>query len=171
MKRTTTLLLVMMGLNAIAQQEANIVTIIDDLRYRWDAEAISLKNYQGIQEFCLTEDYRQKTIELLDAIHHWDTSLYFIVKNKYDQSQDREAAATLEDIEKLESEYSTENFKHYITNECGELKIIRESFDQATIRQYEKDIKKFEKELVKYINSITYRIDIIDEHIHHLNLE
>ena len=95
----------------------------------------------------------------------------FIVKSKYDQNQDKEAGETLKDIEMLESEYSTESFKYFITNECGELKIIRESFDPATARQYEKDIRKFERELVKYISSITYRIDIIDEHIHHLDLE
>ena len=138
---------------------------------RWDETAIRLKNYQGIQEFCLTEKLRTETIKLLDDIHHWDTTLYFIVKEKFDTNQDQEAAATLVDIEKLESEYSTANFKVFISDECSMLKVIQDSFDQQTVKQYEKDIRKFEKELVKYLNSITYRIDIIDEHIHHLNFE
>ncbi|MEQ9006863.1 MAG: hypothetical protein RLP12_03195, partial [Ekhidna sp.] len=88
---------------------------------------------------------------------------------KFDTSKDKEAAATLEDIEKLETEYSTANFKSFITEECGILKVIQDNFDKETVKQYEKDIRKFEKELVKYLNSITYRIDIIDEHIHHLD--
>lgn len=154
-----------------AQKKFNIVNVIDDLTVRWDIEAIKLKNYQGIQEFCLTEAYRKKTIELLDDIHHWDTTLYFIVNEKFDLNQDKEAAATLKDIERLETEYSTQNFKLFIQEECTQLKVIQESFDQETVRQYEKDIRNFEKELVKYINSITYRIDIIDEHIHHLHFE
>jgi len=153
------------------QKDVDIVPIIDDLTVRWDETAIRLKNYQGIQEFCLTEKLRTETIKLLDDIHHWDTTLYFIVKEKFDTNQDQEAAATLVDIEKLESEYSTANFKVFISDECSMLKVIQDSFDQQTVKQYEKDIRKFEKELVKYLNSITYRIDIIDEHIHHLNFE
>lgn len=151
-----------------AQQNEDIVAIIDDLTVRWDQGAINLKTYQGIQEFCLNKEYQDETIELLDAIHHWDTSLYFIVQRKFDTSADKEAAATLEDIEKLEREYATINFKKFIQDECTQLRVIDDSFEQEIIRQYEKEIRHFEKELVKYVNSITFRIDIIDEHIHHL---
>ncbi|MEO9872073.1 hypothetical protein [Ekhidna sp.] len=155
----------------LAQEDVNIVAVIDKLTIRWDETAIKLKDYQGVQEFCLTKDYKAETIELLDMIHHWDTSLYFIVKEKFDTNEDKEAAATLKDIEKLESEYSTEKFKLFMQDECNSLKIIQDSFDEETIRKYEKGIKSFEKELVKYVNSITYRIDIIDEHVHHLKFE
>ncbi|MEQ8905234.1 hypothetical protein [Ekhidna sp.] len=171
MKNLLYIVFLMCGLSAAAQKksEVDIVAIIDDLTVRWDETAIKMKNYQGIQEFCLTEKFRYETIELLDDIHHWDTTLYFIVQEKFDTSKDKEAAATLEDIEKLETEYSTANFKSFITEECGILKVIQDNFDKETVKQYEKDIRKFEKELVKYLNSITYRIDIIDEHIHHLD--
>lgn len=163
--------LLLLGLFSSAQQNEDIVAIIDDLTVRWDQGAINLKSYQGIQEFCLNKSYQSETIELLNTIHHWDTSLYFIVQKKFDTNKDKEAAATLEDIEKLETEYSTINFKLFIQDECNQLKIIEDSFDQELIKQYEKDIRQFEKELVKYVNSITYRIDIIDEHIHHLKFD
>ncbi|MEQ6166011.1 hypothetical protein AAOE16_02360 [Ekhidna sp. MALMAid0563] len=171
MKDLLFICLLFCGLSSTAQKKAevDIVAIIDDLTVRWDETAIRMKNYQGIQEFCLTPEYRKTTIKLLDNIHHWDTTLYFIVQEKFDTSKDKEAAATLEDIEELETEYSTANFKKFITDECGMLKVIQDNFDQETVKQYEKDIRKFEKELVKYLNSITYRIDIIDEHIHHLD--
>lgn len=173
MKHLAIALSIFLCYNVFSQKKAevDIVSVIDDLTVRWDETAIKMKNYQGIQEFCLTEEYRKATINLLDNIHHWDTSLYFIVKEKFDINKDKEAEATLRDIEKLETEYSTANFKKFITDECDMLKVIHESFDQETVKQYEKDIRKFEKELVKYLNSITYRIDIIDEHIHHLNFE
>ncbi len=165
--------LVMIGLLLTfhVQSQENIVSVIDDLTVKWDQGAINLKTYQGVQEFCLSESYKSKTIELLDEIHHWDTTLYFIVKNKFDENKDKEAKATLEDIERLEEEYSTANFKLFIQEECTQLKVIEKSFDEATVKRYENDIKKFEKELIKYVNSITYRIDIIDEHIHHLNFD
>lgn len=171
MRKLAILLLFICSLTAVGQQETNIVQVIDALTVQWDETAISLKDYQGIQNFCSSEKDRTETLDLLDQIHHWDTTLYFIVQEKYEGSKDAEAEATLEDIEKLETEYSTENFKAFILNECTMLKEIDDTFDKKTVKQYEKDIKKFEKELVKYLNSITYRIDIIDEHIHHLKLD
>ena len=171
MKRFICLPLLLSCFFSTAQEESSIVKVIDNLTVRWDETAIKLKNYQGIQEFCLTPTFKEETIDLLNSIHHWDTTLYFIVQNKFDASKDKEAEATLQDIEKLETEYSTENFKVFIQQECGMLKVIEESFSQETIKKYEKDIRSFEKELVQYVNSITYRIDIIDVHVHHLKLE
>lgn len=170
MKKLTFICLFSIGFLTQAQ-ETNIVKVIDALTVQWDETAITLKDYQGIQNFCSSEKLRTETVELLDEIHHWDTTLYFTVQSKYEGTQDAEAEATLKDIEKLETEYSTVNFKAFILNECTMLKEIDDSFDTKTIKQYEKEIKKFEKELVKYLNSITYRIDIIDEHIHHLKLD
>ena len=171
MRIFSSLLLLFFTLAMHAQQKENIVEIIDDLTVRWDQGAINLKTYQGIQEFCLDAAYQAETVELLDEIHHWDTTLYFIVQRKFDIHKDKEAAETLKDIERLETEYSTINFKKFIQDECTDLKVIEGSFDPATVKQYEKDIRQFEKELVKYVNSITYRIDIIDEHVHHLKLD
>ncbi|MEQ9007893.1 MAG: hypothetical protein RLP12_08420, partial [Ekhidna sp.] len=84
MKNLLYIVFLMCGLSAAAQKksEVDIVAIIDDLTVRWDETAIKMKNYQGIQEFCLTEKFRYETIELLDDIHHWDTTLYFIVQEK-----------------------------------------------------------------------------------------
>ena len=171
MKKLTALVFLLSFYSVSGQQEPNIVKVIDDLTVKWDQTAIAMKDYQGIQNFCSSTKNRSETIQLLDQIHHWDTTLYFIVQEKYEGTQDKEAAATLVDIEKLETEYSTENFKIFILNECSMLKEIDDSFDEKTVKQYEKEIKQFEKELVKYLNSITYRIDIIDEHIHHLKLD
>ena len=171
MKNLIYLILTIITLNVFGQEQPNIVKIIDNLTVQWDQSAIELKDYQGIQNFCARTEYKQEIIDLLDDIHHWDTTLYFIVQEKYANSEDKEAIETLKDIEKLETEYSTENFKHFITDECSQLKVIEEGFDEKTIKQYTKDIRSFEKEQSKYINSITYRIDIIDEHIHHLKLD
>lgn len=171
MNKILPLLLVLLNSVLYAQESTDIVKVIDELTVRWDRTAIELKTYQSIHNFCADKEYREKTIELLDTIHHWDTTLYFTVQEKFDTSQDAEAAATLKDIEKLETEYSTENFKLFIQEECSMLKTIEDDFDAERIRKYEAEIKKFEKESNKYINSITYRIDIIDEHVHHLKFD
>ncbi len=171
MKKTCAILLVMIGFSSFAQEDVTIVMIIDDLTVKWDETAIKLKTYQGIHNFCDDRSFREETIKLLDEIHHWDTSLYFIVKNKFDVNQDKEAAATLRDIETLETDYTTENFKLFIQEECSMLKVIEEHFSSETVKKYENEIQKFEKESNKYIDTITSRIDIIDEHVHHLDLD
>lgn len=154
-----------------AQRKYSIVKVIDELRYSWDETAIALKDYHGIQTFCSSKTEREKTLKLLDDIHHWDTTLYQVVREKYEKTKDKEAEATLKDIETLEKDFTTLKFKEFIQEECGAIKIIRDDFDEVTVKQYEKAIKKFEKELVTYINIITERIDIIDEHVHHLKLD
>ncbi len=163
--------LLLYGLWTHAQRKDNLVKVIDDLRYNWDEAAISLKDYQGIQHFCSDSTKKVQTIQLLDEIHHWDTTLYRIVQEKYDLNQDKEAKATLKDIETLETDFTTEKFKNFIQEECDQIKVIRNDFDALTIKQYEKNIRKFEKELINYINIVTRRIDLIDEHVHHLRLD
>lgn len=171
MKSITSIIFIFSTIISVAQEDINIVTIIDDLTVKWDQTAINMKTYQGIHNFCGKDGDRDKTVQLLDQIHHWDTTLYFIVQNKYADTNDKEAEATLRDIETLETDYTTEKFKLFIQQECDMLKVIEDHFDQETVRAYEKEIKVFEKELIKYVNSITNRIDVIDEHIHHLKLD
>jgi hypothetical protein len=159
------------GLISVAQESRFIVSVIDELTVQWDESAIKLRTYQDIQNFCARGLYREQTFALLDTIHHWDTTLYFVVQSKYSDNEDEEAKATLRDIETLETDYTTEKFKHFITDECNSTKMIEGDFYSETPKAYEKGVRKFEKELNKYITSITRRIDIIDEHIHHLKLE
>ena len=152
-------------------QEEDIVKIVDELTIEWDTQAEVLQTYKGLQQYCSTKPYRDKTIELLDQIHHYDTLLYGIVSRKYQNSDDQEAEATLEDIEKLEVDYTTKNFKAFIHRECNGVNEIERNYGRAKDAQYDKEVKKLEKELSKYVQSITQRIDIVDEHIHHLKLD
>ncbi len=171
MKTLTLTLLIFICLPTLAQEDENIVEIVDDLTLKWDEQAVELSTYKGLQTYCSTRPYRDRTVKLLDKIHHYDTLLYGIVSRKYKKGKDEEAQATLDDIEKLESEYTTKNFKAFIHRECNGVNEIERNFGREGGTQYEKEVKKLEKELSKYVESITTRIDIIDEHIHHLKLD
>ena len=171
MKTNTLIFLFFLGFFAHAQENEDIVKIVDDLTIKWDEQALSMKTYEGLQRYCSTKPYRDKTIKLLDKIHHYDTLLYGIVSEKYSNSEDAEAQATLKDIEKLESDYTTQNFKAFIHRECNSVNEIERNYGRKGGSTYEKEVKKLEKELGKYVESITLRIDIIDEHIHHLKLD
>lgn len=152
-------------------QDENIVKIIDDLTIQWDKRASDLGKYSGMKYYCTAEKYRNETIELLDKIHHYDTVLYQIVSEKYKDAKDKEAKATLKDILTVETEYTTPNFKSFLQQECDQFAAIGEKYSQESGSKYYDEIEKLEKELNKYVTNVTNRIDLIDEHVHHLKLD
>ena len=151
--------------SSFAQED--IVKIIDDLTVTWDAKAEDLKSYDKLKDLCRDRGYRTDIFDLLDKIHHYDTTLYNTVTSKYDASKDKEARATLDDIENLEREYTTRAFRKFIHQECNEYNMVENSFGKEG-EEYELERKRVESELVKYVTSITSQIDLIDEHVHHL---
>lgn len=164
----TITLLSMISITATAQEE-DIVAIVDDLTIKWDKQALQLETYMGLKYYCTSDNYRETTIDLLDKIHHYDTLLYGIVTRKYANTKDKEAEATLKDIIELEADYTTASFKEFLEEECEGFTEVEENYSKED-SDYYKEMKKLEKEMAKYVLSITTRIDIIDEHIHHLDL-
>lgn len=169
MKRITLLTIVIFLFSAGASaQESSIVKTIDSLTLIWDKEALILETYDGMKEYCTNGQHRRNTINLVRVIHHYDSVLYKTVTQKYDESQDAEAYATLKDIEKLEKDYTTKNFLDFIHTECSVFNEIEKNYGRSKGKKYEKEVEKMEKELVKYVEAITGQIDVIDEHVHHL---
>ncbi len=162
--------LIFLAISSYGQDE-DIVAIIDDLTIKWDKQAESLQKYSGMKYYCNSEIYRDKTVSLLDKIHHYDTVLYNIVSEKYENVKDKEATATLKDILTVETDYTTPNFKAFLGDECARFKEIEETYSKESGSDYYKEVEKLEKELSKYVINVTKRIDLIDEHVHHLKLD
>lgn len=152
-------------------QSEDIVAIIDDLTIKWDKRAAELGKYTGLKYYCTSDKYRTETIELLDKIHHYDTVLYQVVTEKYKDTKDKEAQATIDDILTVETEYTTPNFKKFLTEECTKYEEAGEEYGTQSGSKFYKEVEKIEKELDKYVSKITERIDLIDEHVHHLKLD
>ena len=149
------------------ESESDIVDIIDDLRYKWDDEAINLESFEGMEKYCHEKKYRNKVLELLNTIHHYDTTLYFVVTSKYDSSKDLQAKETLDDIIVVESKYTTPNFLEFLSQECEKVKLV-ERHQRSIHYDTTDEISDLESELIQYIEAVTTRIDLVDEHIHHL---
>ncbi len=149
-------------------QEENIVEIIDDLTMQWDDGAEKLKTYDGLKDYCRIKPYRDKTIKLLNKIHHYDTVLYQIVTAKFDVNQDAEAKATIDDIQTLEIEYTTPSFLTFLREECQLFNDLERNHAADGEKKYRKDRANLESDLERYVLGITKRIDVIDEHVHHL---
>ncbi|MEO9870964.1 hypothetical protein [Ekhidna sp.] len=152
------------------EKEAEIVKAIDDLTLRWDSEAVKLQTYEGLGSFCGQSVYRKQIIGMLDEIHHYDTLLYGIVTRKFTKNGDKEAKATLDDIETLESDYTTKSFRRFIHQECNTYNDIEKNLGAEKGSEYKAEVKALEDELKKYVKEITKQIDVIDEHVHHLHL-
>lgn len=152
-----------------AQDESeNIVEIIDELTMSWDKEAANLGQYSGLSEYCTDRTYRVQMVRLLNKIHHYDTVLYQTVKAKFDEKSDAEAKATLDDIEHVEEKYTTKNFLDFLHQECNKFNDVEKNYGKKGGNKYIKETASLEKEAGKYIEVITQRIDLIDEHVHHL---
>lgn len=171
MKHTLILFLLFIGFSqvAAAQDETeNISKIIDDLTVKWDAEAVNLEKYAGLANYCQNRTYRVSMVRLLNKIHHYDTVLYNTVKEKFDTSNDAEAKATLSDIDHVEVKYTTKNFLDFLHKECNKFNDVEKNYGKKGGAKYIKETQSLEKEAGKYIEIITTRIDLIDEHVHHL---
>ncbi|MEQ8906788.1 hypothetical protein [Ekhidna sp.] len=162
--------LLALSLATYAQEEAEVVKAVDDLTIKWDIEAEKLQTYEGLGSFCGESVYRKEIIGMLDEIHHYDTLLYGIVTRKFADNQDPEAKETLDDIQTLESEYTTKAFRRFIHKECNTYNEIENNLGRAKGPEYEEEVKALEDELKKYVIEVTKQIDLIDEHIHHLHL-
>jgi hypothetical protein len=168
--KTSKVVLVLIFLSVFSHignaQDENITEKIDALTIEWDKTALQIETYEGLKEFCQEKVFRDKAIRLLDDIHHYDSLLFSIVKEKYDTDGNSEAKKTLDDIVELESEYTPRNFLTFLRTECITVNDIE--LNKSSDR-YNHDTKKLEKEANKYVLGITAQIDLIDEHVHHLN--
>ncbi len=160
---------VLLALEGYGQSNENISDKVDALTVKWDAEANILKTYNGMRDMCKNRQHRSETVDLIKEIHHYDSMLYKVVKDKFDTNKDGEAKATLSDIKKLEEDYTTAGFLDFIHKECNTFNTIEHNFGRYGGKPYEKEKAKMEKELTKYMEEITLQIDVIDEHIHHLD--
>lgn len=146
----------------------DIIKIIDDLTAQWDAEAVTMKTYEGFKKYCRTSTYRINTTDLLNRIHHYDTTLFNIVNDKYNAEKDKEAKATIDDIVTLETEYTTKSFLRFLHTECDEVNYIENNLARQGGEEFETEVGILEEELKKYVDEITRQIDLIDKHVHHL---
>ena len=166
----TTCLLITLNFNASFGQtlEKDVIFIVDELRTEWDLEAENLETYVGMKDYCHSKSYRRKIVKLLDLIHHYDTSIYFAVTAMYDTNEDAAAKETLDDIMIIEKKYTNRNLVSFLKTECDKVITIEKNLAKKDSGGFDKDIESLEEELLFYIDAITLRVDLVDEHIHHL---
>lgn len=153
----------------------NVITKFDEVSYQWDLVSEDLEEYEGLSEFCLEKSYRTDVIKLLEEVHHFDSLIYFKLKDLSVTDNSGEIKKTLKQIEELESEFSIREFSKFLNQECRDRKKIEKDRKDlsANIGQdgYDGQQQLLENKLYRYIHHVTYLVDHIRKHIHHLHLE
>lgn len=153
----------------------NIISKFDEISYRWDQVSTELEQYEGLSEFCIEQNYRNEVIKLLKEVHHFDSLIYFKLKDISLSDNSAELKKTIKQIEELESAFSIKEFSRFLNQECiDRKKIERERKDlKANIGQdgYDGQQQLLENKLYRYIHNVTYLVDHIRKHVHHLHLE
>ena len=161
----STALFAFMSVNA----QENIGQKIEELTLTWDREAEELGSYSALKEFCNNADYRGTIVGTLKGIHHYDSVLYDALSQKARYGGSKEITKTLKDIEKLEEESSIKDFLAYLNEECkAQYQIEKEG--RKTGENMDSEIYLLETELQKYVKHITKRVDLVRDHVHHLNI-
>lgn len=169
-KMKTLLPVVLLALSfSLSGQDNNVVVEMDKLRVSWDSKAQSLATYDDLKNLCKNRSFRRDLIGLLNNIHHYDSSIYVIAKNKYWNDFDLEAKAAMDDITALERDFTTKGFRHFVRQECRAYNRTEHNFGHKGAK-YEAEKKRIQEALVKYVGTITMQIDMIDDHAHHLEL-
>jgi len=148
----------------------SVTAKMDELTAKWDAEAEKLSTYDGLSQFCTSAAYRTDVISTLKGIHHLDSMLYDMIskKSKYGNATD-EIKKTLKDIEKVQTEYSMKSFLVFLNEDCKARNEIEKNA-KKTGEDKDAEVYVLETELSKYVKHITKQIDLIDDHMHHLNI-
>ncbi len=175
MKIVLTLFMMLALLTGSLAQEP-VGKIIKDLTFQWDNEALSLADYQGLQQFCRDAEYRNSIVKLLKDMHHYDSVLYKrLSKAARFGNADKEVKKTLSDIEEFESEYDVRNFLVFLKDECNSARDLERNRDdledEIGENSYDEQRYILELELQKFIKSTTKRADLIVKHVEHLHLE
>ena len=169
MKKTISLIVLSLLAYSANAQEENVGAKIEELTLQWDKEAEKLSTYEGLTEFCTVKVYRSEMSNTLNDIHHYDSVLYKIIAKKARFGGDPEMKKTLKDIEKLETEYSIKDFLSFLYEECTARNEIEKNARKSG-KNKDGEVYMLETELNKYIKHITKRIDVVREHVHHLNI-
>lgn len=147
-----------------AQQEP-LVPKLDLLRNSWDQKAEELSGFEGLTRYCTESSFRIEIKELLNEIHHYDSLLYKVVREKHEAGGDKEVLSAIEAIEKLEVDYKTGSFQRFLRKECSQ---YNDAEQNKAFGTYDEDRKRIEKELNSYVEAVTRQIDLVDEYAHHL---
>lgn len=167
------------GVAATAQDynSYDIEQEFDFLTGEWLKVSGELKTYSGLAHFCKSPDFRTKTTDILELIHHYDSIVLAILKDptlEMDVSH-REYKQTVRDIENFEADYGIKTFLGFLKESCGTWRDLEQNksdlVNESGMYSYDGQILVLETGLRKFLKHIDKRLIAIDDHVQLIPLE
>ena len=142
--------------------------IIED----WEITAKSLGTYRGLSKYCEDQIYKDSIDGLLGAIHHYDSLLYSVLKEKSLYNSSHELSVTIKEIDALETKFKPANFHKHLKDDCRGKREIEKNEkkirNDLNIDSYDGQSLILDTDIHQYIHRITHLVELIDKHALHL---
>lgn len=172
-----TLITLLCFMTAFSQVENELIEDkFDEIAGEWLEKSGQLKTYQGVNEYCLSPEYRKSVNETLRLVHHYDSLILKDIKDPttYMSSNAKEEKKTLKHLQELEDAYSVENFIEQMRSTCLFRNDIERESDKiknsVAEESYDGKILILETELRNYLVKIDRLVLRIDDHLHLLHI-
>lgn len=169
--------LILLTHKGMAQMATNIEEDFDFLTAEWLDVSGELKTYGGLERFCTSADFREKSIDILSLLHQYDSLvLEILLDPSYDlEISHREYKHTIKDIQKFEEEFSIQDFIAFLKKNCRTWKDLernREDLMKASgAYSYDGQRLVLETQLRKFLKHIDKKIIAIDDHVHLIHID
>ena len=152
--------------------EHELLIEFDKIIQEWEIASSDLGTYDGLAKYCSEKEYRDEIDGLLGAIHHYDTLLYGVLKDKALYESGHELKVTIREIEKIEGKYKPKYFHKHINDDCTGRRQIEKDRDKIAndlhTNSYDGQALVIDNDIHQYIHRITHLVELIDKHAFHL---
>jgi len=171
-------LLLPIHLMAQSAVEPPLAEQFDEVTLDWLEASSMLSSYAGINAYCTSPATRKIVDNLMKTIHAYDSLIMTKLKEDKMARLDwhrREQRKALNDIEKLESEYSLAQFHDHMRESCAFRYEIEKNAEELKngvgFESYDGKVIVLETEMRRYLKKIDKLMVRIDENIHILDLD
>lgn len=149
----------------------------DVITSEWLSRSGELKTYSGLAGVCTDAQYRKKTIEILSAIHHYDSLVLDALNDPANimKIDHKEYVSSMKDIYKFEAEYGVRSFISLLRESCETRQDLEQNKEdlkkESGQYSYDGQILVLETEIRKYLKHLDKKVIRIDDHLHLLRLD
>lgn len=160
-----------------SEVELPIEDQFDVVTSEWLDKSEYLKTYEGINEYCRNPTFRKSVDRLLGEIHNYDLLIISKMNNpgEYLNMNTKEERKTMDDLYRMEGNYSMEGFVSQMRESCEFRNDIEANAEELRggvgAESYDGQVLILETGMVKYLKKIDKLMVKIDEHLHVLHID
>lgn len=156
-------------------QDFTIEDKYDRLTEEWLEVSADLKSYAGLSGFCVNDEFRKYTINILKEMHHYDSVVmgFLLEPGAEELIGHHEYKVTLKEIGEFEEEYGIKNFMNFLRESCvtrNDLEKNKENLkNEVGMYSYDGQIVVLETGIHRFLKHIDKRVVSIDKHLHKIH--